>query len=321
MNLFNLSVVFCLIAISALCSGLNVALMSLDPNDLRRKAKAGNKSAKRVITFRKDVHLSLASILLTNVAVISATSLVLSNFTTGLIAGIVSTLLIVVFGEVVPQAIFTKHSLRFMSRFAPLLRLMIIITYPISKPLELLLDKLLGHEVNLLHSRMELGVMIDEHLEYTDSELDEDEVEIMRGALSLSEKRVRDIMTPLKNVYYLNPSVVIDGKRIDEIKQKAYSRVPVLSKDKKIAFGTLLMKELVDIDFDTDPKKVSEFKLYPSKPVGSMTALDTLFRMFIGRRSQLMPVEKAGKIIGIVTIEDLIEEIIGHEIVDETDIM
>lgn len=321
MNIFNLSIVLALIVISALCSGLNVALMSLDPNDLRRKAKAGNKSAKRVIQFRKDVHLSLASILLTNVAVISATSLVLSNFTTGLIAGIVSTLLIVVFGEVIPQAIFTKHSLRFMSRFAPLLRLMIIVTYPVSKPLELLLDKLLGHEVNLLHSRMELGVMIDEHLEYTDSELDEDEVEIMRGALSLSEKRVRDIMTPLKEVYYLNPGVVIDGKRIDEIKQKAYSRVPVLSKDKKIAFGTLLMKELVDIDFDNNPKKVSEFKLYPSKPVGSMTALDTLFRMFIGRRSQLMPVEKAGKIVGIVTIEDLIEEIIGHEIVDETDIM
>lgn len=293
--------------------------MSLDPNDLRRKAKSGNKAAKRVIGFRKAVHLSLASILLTNVAVISATSIVLSSVTGGLIAGIISTLLIVVFGEVIPQAMFTKHALRFMSRFAPLLKLMIILTYPISKPLQLLLDKLLGHEVNLLHSRLELGVMIDEHLEYTDSELDEDEVEIMRGALSLSEKRVRDIMTPLKSVYYLSPELVIDDKRIDEIKDKAYSRIPVLSKDKKIAFGILLMKDLVDIDFDNNPRKVSEFKLYPSKPVGSMTALDTLFRMFIGRRSQLMPVEKSGKIVGIVTIEDLIEEIIGHEIVDETD--
>ena len=53
--------------------------------------------------------------------------------------------------------------------------------------------------------------------------------------------------------------------------------------------------------------------------VGSMTALDTLFRKFIGAKTHLMPVEKDDRIVGIVTIEDLIEEILGHEIEDETD--
>lgn len=319
MNFFTPLVILGLVAISALCSGLNVALMSLDPNDLRRKAKSGNKRAKRVIPLRKKVHLSLASILLTNVAVISATSLVMSNATSGLIAGLVSTLLIVVFGEVIPQAMFTKHSLKFMSRFAPILQFMIIVTYPVSKPLELLLDKILGHEINSLHSRLELGVMIDEHLEFTDSELDEDEVEIMRGALSLSEKRVRDIMTPIKRVYALQPSEVIDGNKIDEIKARSFSRMPVIDTAKKRCHGVLLMKDLVDMDFDESPQKVMDFKLYPTKAVGSMTALDTLFRKFIGNRTHLMPVEKRGKIVGVVTIEDLLEEIIGHEIIDEHD--
>ena len=140
--------------------------------------------------------------------------------------------------------------------------------------------------------------MIDEHLEYTDSELDEDEVEIMRGALSLSEKRVRDIMTPLKRVYYIESGTVIDEYKLDEIKAKAFSRMPVLDKQRKKCHGVLLMKDLVDVDFDNNPQRVDSLKLYKAKPVGSMTALDTLFRKFIGRRTHLMPVERRGKIIG-----------------------
>lgn len=79
------------------------------------------------------------------------------------------------------------------------------------------------------------------------------------------------------------------------------------------------MKDMVDVDFDDHPKLVSELRLHSTKLVGSMTALDTLFRKFITAKSHLIPVEKDDKIIGIVTIEDLIEEILGHEIVDESD--
>jgi CBS domain containing-hemolysin-like protein len=59
--------------------------------------------------------------------------------------------------------------------------------------------------------------------------------------------------------------------------------------------------------------------LYPAQLVGSMTALDTMFRKFINGGTHLIPIEKEDRIVGIATIEDLLEEIVNHEIEDETD--
>jgi metal transporter CNNM len=289
--------VLLLVTLSAICSGLNVALMSLDIADLRRKAKIGNKDAARVLPLRKNSHLSLAAILLTNVAAVSATSLFIESLTGGIIAGVMSTLLIVIFGEIMPQALFAKRALHFTARLAIPLRIMIGITYIVAKPLQLLLDRLFGEEINPLQSRHELGVMIAEHLGDAAS----------------------DIMTPIKQVYSLRPQMVIDDQRIDEIKETGRSRIPVFNKEKTVCFGILLVKELVDVDFDTNPPRVDELPLHPVQTVGSMTALDTMFRKFIGAHTHLIPIEKDGRIVGIVTIEDLIEEIVGHEIEDETD--
>src|SRR5580704_17058084 len=134
--------VLLLVMASAICSGLNIAVMSLDIGDHRRKAKLGNRAANRVLPLRRNTHLTLASILLTNVAAVSATSLVLDQRLNGWAAGLISTLLIVVFGEVFPQALFSKNPLAWSALFAPLLQFMRIATYVISKPLQLLLDRL-----------------------------------------------------------------------------------------------------------------------------------------------------------------------------------
>lgn len=313
------AIVFILVVLSAICSGLNVGLMSLDYADLRRKAKLGNVQARRVFPMRRNKHLSLAAILLTNVAVISATSLVLDARFNGLVAEIAATLLIVIFGEVLPQALFVRNALAFCARLAPLLRVMIICTYPISKLLQLLLDRLFGSEMPHLQSRQELGLLIGEHLRDESSELDEDEVEIMRGALTLSEKRVRDIMTDIRNVYWLTMNVKIDARKIDEIKAKAWSRIPVFNRQLTTCYGVLLMKDLVDINFDEGDFRVDDLPLYPCQVVGSKTALDTTFRIFINGNTHLLPVERDDRIVGIVTIEDLLEEIVGHEIEDEID--
>jgi CBS domain containing-hemolysin-like protein len=218
-----------------------------------------------------------------------------------------------------PQALFSKNPLAWMSALAPLMKFMITITYVLSKPLQLLLDRLFPRQGNQLQSRQELGLLIAEHLGTKESELDDDEVEIIRGALQLSEKRVRDIMTDIRHTYWLLPDAKLDNAKIDEIKTRGFSRIPVFNKKLTKCYGLLLMKDLVDIDFDNNHYSVDDMSLHPSKLVGSMTALDTMFRKFIAAGTHLIPIEKDDEIIGIVTIEDLIEEILGHEIEDETD--
>ncbi len=315
----TIGIVIILIGFSALCSGLNIALMSLNPDDLRRKAKLGNAKAKKVLPFRKNTHLTLAAILLTNVAAVSATSLVLESVLYGLIAGIVTTLLIVVLGEILPQALFSRDALGYCARFAPAMRLMTTLTYPVSKPLQILLDKLFDQQTAQLHTRHELGIMISEHLGHQESELDDDEVEIIRGALQLSEKRVSDILMPIHKVYWLTPTTHLSPDKIDEIKEIGRSRIPVFNEKLTRCYGVLLMKDLVDIDFDENDVFVNDLDLYPVQLIGSRTALDTMLRKFITTGTHLVPVEKDDAIIGIVTIEDLIEEIVGQEIEDETD--
>jgi metal transporter CNNM len=311
--------VLLLVAASAVCSGLNIAVMSLDLADLRRKAKLGNHAAARVLPLRTNAHLTLASILLTNVAAVSATSLVLGQRLDGWLAGLLGTLLIVVFGEVLPQALFSKNPLAWSSFFAPVLKAMTAITFVVSKPLQLLLDELFPHERARLQSRHELGLMISEHLDTDESELDEDEVEIIRGALQLSEKRVRDIMTDVRHTYWLTRETLLDDAKIDELKAQGFSRIPIFNQQLTKCYGLLLMKDLVDIDFDDNAYQVDDMPLYPVQLVGSMTALDTMFRKFISAGTHLIPIEKDDEIVGIVTIEDLLEEILGHEIEDETD--
>lgn len=310
-----------LVGLAAICSGLNISLISLNPDDLRRKARLGNPHARRLVALRNNAHLSLASILLVNVAAASATALVLGSKYGGFIAGAIATLLLVIFSELAPQALFTKNALKICSYFSPLLRLMIFITYPLAKPLQIILDKVFGRhdEKSKLHTRHELALLIHEHLGDQTSELDEDEVEIIKGALKLSETHVESIVTPIKNVYWLGKDTLLDGPKIDEIKAASWSRIPIFNNELTECYGILRMKDLVDIDFDHEIYKVTDFKLYKTKLVGSRTALDTMFRKFISARTHLIPIEKNDVIIGIVTIEDLVEEIIGHEIIDESD--
>jgi metal transporter CNNM len=317
--ILSIGITIVLVILAAIFSGLNISLMSLSIADLTRKARLGNKDAKRVLPLRKNAYLSLASILFANEAVVSASTLTLEGTFNGLIAGIATTILMVVFGELLPQAIFVNSALRFCAFFAPLIQFMTIITYPLSKPLALILNRLIGEQDRILHTRAELGMLISEHKIADESELDDDEVEIIQSALLLSEKTVKDILQPIDSVYWLDETATLDAKTVDEITSNGFSRVPIFNKTLTECRGVLLMKDMVDISFDDNPVPVTSFPLHKTKLIGSKTALDTMFRKLTTIRSHLIPIEKDGKIIGIITVEDLIEEIIGHEIADETD--
>ena len=303
---------------SAICSGLNVALLSLDLRSLRRKAKLGDHHAKRALVIRARVHFYLSGILLTNVMFASATSVVLGNTLSGISAVAISTLLLVTLAEITPQAIAVSRAKLAVSVFSPAIKFVSYAGYPITRPLQSLLDAIVGKHASPLHSRRELGLLIAEHTG-PGSELDEDEVEIVRNALQLSEKKVRQIMTPASRVYYFQEDSIINAAKIDELKADNWSRIPVFDKKRTSCEYYIMLKDLVDIDFNERDFRVDELPRHKTVTVGSMTALDTLFRMFITAKRHLMVVERNSKIVGIVTIEDLVEEIIGYEIEDESD--
>lgn len=307
-----------LISGSAICSGLNVALMSLDLRDVRRKAKLGDPHAQKALKIRKNAHFYLAGILLTNVAFASATSVVLSDAFSGVAAVIASTLLLVTFAEITPQALAVQNAMRTVAFFALPIKVATYLEYPITKPLDMLLDRIAGKTISPLHSRHELGLLISEHIG-RDSELDDDEIVIVRQALLLSEKRVHEIMTPISRVFNLYENSLVDSRMIDRLKDENWSRVPIFNRKKNRCEHFLMLKDLVDIDFDSRKWPVHELPRHKAVTVGSMTALDTLFRKFIDAKRHMLVVEKNNKIAGIVTIEDLLEEIIGHEIEDESD--
>jgi len=307
-----------LISGSAICSGLNVALMSLDLADVKRKAKLGNADAKKALRIRKNAHFYLAGILLANTGFVTATSVVLTDKLSGILAIIASTLLLVTFAEITPQALAVKQAMRAVAFFSFPIRAVSYGAYPITKPLDMILDKIAGKSISLLHSRHELGLLISEHVG-RDSELDDDEIVIVRQALMLSEKRVHEIMTPVSRVFHLYENSLVDGRMIDRLKEENWSRVPIFNRKKTRCEHFLMLKDLVDIDFDARKWPVHELPRHKAVTVGSMTALDTLFRKFIDAKRHMLVVEKNDKIAGIVTIEDLLEEIIGHEIEDESD--
>lgn len=149
-----------LIMCSALFSGLTLGLLSLDPSSLTILAEAGDaqerKYAKQIIPLRKNGNLLLCTLLIGNVIVNSFLSILLADLTGGILGGIASTVLIVIFGEIIPQAICSRHGLligsrtRYVTWFC--VGLLFVAAWPISK----VLDFFLGREVGIMYSREEL---------------------------------------------------------------------------------------------------------------------------------------------------------------------
>ena len=199
------------------------------------------------------------------------------------------------------------------------------VTSPLSFPISKILDCILGEELGTVYNRERLLELLRVTRDNTD--LNKDEVNILTGALVLQEKTVGDIMTPLVDSYMLPLDSVLDFETISEIKAKGYSRIPVYDKDESRIVHILLAKDLLFVDPD-DKKPLEEVCKFYNTPwsfVDPTTHLNTMLDVFkTGEKGHLAMVHDNSdkdSAIGLVTLEDIIEEIIQAEIVDETDIV
>ena len=320
-----------LLCLSGLFSGLNLGLMALDQTELQIVISTGTEQeqadAKAIVPIRAMGNFLLCSLLLGNVLVNNTLTIMLDNLTGGggLWAVIGSTLGIVVFGEIIPQALCSRHGLAVGAKTLFITKFFMMITSPLSYPISKLLDWILGEELGTVYNRARLLELLKVTMDATD--LNKDEVNILCGALVLQEKTVENIMTPLADCYMLPVESVLDFKTVSEIKNKGYSRIPVYSQDETNIVYILLAKDLLFVDTD-DSKPLEEIcKFYktPFEVIDKSTHLNKMLDIFkSGEKGHLAMVKDSsdeGSVIGLVTLEDIIEEIIQAEIVDETDIV
>ena len=164
--------IFLCISQAGMFSGLNLALFSVSRLRLEVEASTGNQAARKILAMRRDANFLLTTILWGNVGVNVLLTLLSDSVLMGAGAFIFSTVVITLFGEIVPQAYFSRHALRFGAALAPVLRVYSILLYPLAKPSAILLNLWLGQEGIQYFHEHNLREVIRKHIKAEESDID-----------------------------------------------------------------------------------------------------------------------------------------------------
>lgn len=323
-----------LLVLSGLFSGLNLGLMALDKTELRVIESCGSPSerkwAKVIAPLRNHGNYLLCSLLLGNVLVNSTLTILLDDLTSGLVAVVVSTISIVIFGEIIPQAICSRHGLQIGARTLFITKVFMAITLPLSWPISKILDWVLGEEIGHVYDREKLIQYIRLTQEY--NKLENEEVDIISGALELKKKTANEAMTRMDDVFMLPVTAVLDFETVSQIIGQGYTRIPVFDGDRNNVVGLLNIKDLafVDPEDEIPLRTLCEFYNHPVTFVFEDETLVNLLNEFKKGQSHMAFVRRVNtegdgdpfyELLGLVTLEDVIEEILQSEIIDETDVL
>ncbi|KAI3944746.1 hypothetical protein MKW98_021204 [Papaver atlanticum] len=236
---------------SGLMSGLTLGLMSLSLVDLEVLSKAGKpqdrRNAAKILPIVKNQHLLLCTLLIGNALAMEALPIFLDSIAPAWIAIVVSVTLILAFGEIVPQAVCSHYGLSVGAKMVLVVRLLMVIFFPIAYPISKLLDWLLGKGHSVLLRRAELKTLVDMHGNEAGKggELTHDETTIITGALDLTQKTAKDSMTPISETFSLDIDSKLDVRTMRMIMSKGHSRIPVFSGNPTNIVGLILVKNLI----------------------------------------------------------------------------
>ncbi|XP_059508958.1 metal transporter CNNM1 [Stegostoma tigrinum] len=331
---FQILITLLFLCLSTLFSVLHISLMALDPVELRVIKNSGNederKYSERIESVRRHGNYLLCTLLLGHALMnCSLTVWLCEMFHSTWLTIVVCTSCIFFFGEIFPHAICSRHGLALASKTILVTKFFMIISFPASYPISKLLDVILQQQISNFYTREKLIEMLKVTDPYND--LVKEELNIIEGALELRKKTVEDVLTPLGDCFMLSYEAVLDFATMSEIMQSGYTRIPVYENERSNIVDILYVKDLAFVDPDDDMPLATMTKFYnhPLHFVFNDAKLDTVLEDFKKGKSHLAIVQRVNnegegdpfyEVMGIVTLEDIIEEIIKSEILDETDI-
>ncbi|KAH1057911.1 hypothetical protein J1N35_035976 [Gossypium stocksii] len=243
-----------LVCFAGLMAGLTLGLMSLGLVDLEVLIKSGRPQdrihAAKIFPVVKNQHLLLCTLLIGNSLAMEALPIFLDKLVPPWAAILVSVTLILMFGEILPQAVCTRYGLKVGAAMAPFVRILLFLFLPISYPISKVLDWMLGKGHAALLRRAELKTFVDFHGNEAGKggDLTHDETTIIAGALEMTEKTAKVAMTPISNAFSLDLDTTLDLETLNKVMTMGHSRVPVYYGNPKNIIGLVLVKNLLTID-------------------------------------------------------------------------
>jgi len=317
-----------LIGLSGFFSGLEVALVGIRKSTVLQLVRKKAKGSKALQKLKSNPGHMMASVNLGNnlvnvASTAMATDIALKSFgNEGLAIAIgIMTFLILVFGEITPKTYCNANATKIALRYSRVLLIFSYALYPLVK----LFEKITKGMVKITGSSYlpppiteeEIKGVIDQGLE--EKAIEKQERELVHGALNFDEVIIRAVMTPRTKMFTLNSKMML-FEGLPLINQSGFSRIPLYGENKDEIVGILHVRDILK-QLEKNQKLIS-LKQIARKPifVSQEKRISGLLKEMQGRQTHMAIVlDEFGGVEGCVTLEDLIEEIVG-EIRDETDI-
>ena len=366
---------------AGMMSGLTVGYLSVDQLTMELRENTGTpeekEASKVILPVLSNRHWLLCTLLLMNSFAMEALPVFLDRVFSRFTAVVISVTLLLIFVEVIPQALCTgPRQVQIAAMAAPMTRFLMIISWPITYWLGKCLDIILGEQGKTRYQNQDLKCLVEMHTYEALKKISEEEeknpyipkddipkpsdkmglgqleANLMISALEIKEKKAVEIMINFNNIYSIKYEEPIDKAKVVEILEKGYSRIPVFRNDDKTdLIGILRIKQLIKVDFNLKKSlKDLGIRMKPPLVIPPYMTLVNLLREFRSGKSHMAFIteqvellqSKFGlnrnnsvafhvrynetfadsnkiKILGIVTLEDVIEQIFNLEILDEED--
>jgi len=317
-----------LIGLSGFFSGLEVALVGVRKSKVVQLFNEGVKGSKALYKLKTNPSWMMSSVNLGNNLVnvgasALATSLAIRLFGDdglGIAVGVM-TFLILVFGEITPKTYCNANSTKIALRYAPVLLAFSYVFYPIVKFFEIITKgvvKITGSSYTPPPiTEEDIKGVIDQGLE--EKALEKEEMELVHGALKFDDTVIRAVMTPRTKMFTLNSKMLL-FEALPQINKSGHSRIPIFGDTSDDIVGFIHARDVLKA-LEKDNKMVN-LEQIARKPVfaSQEKMVSSLLKEMKGRKTHMAIVlDEHGGVEGLVTLEDLLEEIVG-EIEDETDL-
>ncbi|MCA9347956.1 CBS domain-containing protein [Candidatus Saccharibacteria bacterium] len=301
--------------LSIALTAMSTALRSMSLPYLKYWARKGELISKQIYPLKSRGSATYITIELFRAVVLSATLVAMADLFGWFLGLVIGAVVFFVVFIVLTELYLRPVGIWLLAKTSPYLLRLSFWLKPVTTPLGRAFDRFLAEEpVTITRSELEDTLV---GVQPVDTDLSADEIRILRHALTFGKKTVHDIMTPRTVISSVHADDVISPILLDELHKTGHSRFPVFDQENEIVAGMLYIKDLVESKKNAT---VADFMHSPVHYVNEERELDHVLQAFIRTKQHMfIVVNQFAEITGLITIEDIVEQVLGKPIIDEFD--